>query len=223
MNNEIIEIPQGDPTKVKLAYASQRVFTALIIGLIIGLLTGLYVSWKYALLVGWDATTIVWILWTAISLRDHDAQKTANLAIREDPGKTAVDTLLVLASVVSLVAVVVLLAQAGHQSGLVRLEEVGFGLLSVVLSWTVIHLIFSLRYASLYYKNRGGINFNGKQAPGFIDFAYLAFTIGMTYQTSDTNIERREIRQTILRHALLSYLFGTAIIASAINLIVSLK
>ncbi|MDQ1394509.1 MAG: hypothetical protein QOF30_3486, partial [Acidimicrobiaceae bacterium] len=49
-------------------------------------------------------------------------------------------------------------------------------------------------------------------------FAYLAFTIGMTYQVSDTNLTSQEIRRTALRHGLLSYLFGTVIIAATINL-----
>jgi uncharacterized membrane protein len=80
-----------------------------------------------------------------------------------------------------------------------------------------------LRYALLYYTGvDGGIEFNQKVPARYLDFAYFAFTIGMTFQVSDTNVSRPAIRATVLRHALLSYLFGAVILASSINLVVSL-
>jgi uncharacterized membrane protein len=85
--------------------------------------------------------------------------------------------------------------------------------------------VFMLRYADLYFKGNGGINFNSKgtaDAPTYSDFAYVAFTIGMTYQVSDTNMETAEIRRAVLYHALLSFVFGTAIIASTINFVAGL-
>ena len=78
------------------------------------------------------------------------------------------------------------------------------------------------RYADLYYTQDGGIDFNGDDVPDYRDFAYLAFTIGMTYQVSDTNLQTKAVRRTALRHALLSYLFGTAIIAVMINVVASI-
>jgi uncharacterized membrane protein len=55
-----------------------------------------------------------------------------------------------------------------------------------------------------------------------VDFAYLAFTIGMTFQVSDTNLTAKPIRRTALRHALISYLFGAVIVALVINIVASL-
>jgi uncharacterized membrane protein len=93
------------------------------------------------------------------------------------------------------------------------------GVGAIVSSWGVVHTVFTLRYAALYYRGPdGGVNFNEDDQPTYVDFAYLAFTIGMTYQVSDTNLTTKEIRHTALRHALLSYLFGTVIIAATINL-----
>jgi uncharacterized membrane protein len=84
---------------------------------------------------------------------------------------------------------------------------------SVVLSWTVVH------NARLYYTGpNGGINFNQQAPPCYSDFAYLAFTIGMTFQVSDTDLQTAEIRATALRQALLSYLLGAVILATTINL-----
>lgn len=83
----------------------------------------------------------------------------------------------------------------------------------------MVHTVFALRYAGLYYSGPdGGVNFNDNEKPAYADFAYLAFTIGMTYQVSDTALTTRAVRHTALRHALLSYLLGTVIIAATINL-----
>jgi uncharacterized membrane protein len=80
--------------------------------------------------------------------------------------------------------------------------------------------LFALRYARLYYTGTpGGIGFNQDIPPRYLDFAYLAFTIGMTFQVSDTDLQRPEIRATALRQALLAYLFGAVVLASTINLV----
>jgi len=69
----------------------------------------------------------------------------------------------------------------------------------------------------------GGIDFkNDGDPPDYQDFAYVAFTVGMTFQVSDTDVQARTIRRTVLRHALLSYLFGAVILAVTINVIASL-
>jgi uncharacterized membrane protein len=117
-----------------------------------------------------------------------------------------------------------LLIQASSASGPGKSFGIVLGLLSVVASWALVHTSFMLRYARLYYGNtEGGINFNDKISPTYSDFAYLAFTIGMTFQVSDSALETKEIRATALRHALLSYLFGTVIIATTINTLASLS
>jgi len=75
----------------------------------------------------------------------------------------------------------------------------------------------------LYYSdNTGGINFNQEARPSYPDFAYLAFTIGMTFQVSDTALQIPRVRATALRHSLLAYLFGAIILASTINLVAGL-
>jgi uncharacterized membrane protein len=76
----------------------------------------------------------------------------------------------------------------------------------------------------LYYSGMvGGIDFNQTELPRFTDFAYLAFTIGMTYQVSDTNLRSTQIRAAALRHSLLSFLFGSMILATMVNLVAGLS
>ena len=129
---------------------------------------------------------------------------------------------MLVACVASLVGVGFILLKASRAEGAGAAGMTGLGVLSVVLAWGVVHLVYALRYADLYYSNGDGIDFNESGDPNYRDFAYLAFTIGMTYQVSDTNLKTKAIRHTALRHALLSYLFGTAIIAVMINVVAGL-
>jgi uncharacterized membrane protein len=86
-----------------------------------------------------------------------------------------------------------------------------------------VHSLFTLEYARLYYEEPvGGVDFNQQERPTYRDFAYLAFTLGMTYQVSDTSIGSSAVRAVALRHALLSSVFGAVIIAATINLVVGL-
>ena len=102
--------------------------------------------------------------------------------------------------------------------------QVGFSVLSVVASWAVVHTVYMLRYARVYYTGPdGGANFHQDESPRYTDFAYLAFTVGMTFQVSDTELNAVAFRRNVLRHALLSYLFGTVIVALAINLVAGLS
>ena len=72
----------------------------------------------------------------------------------------------------------------------------------------------------LYYSPpRGGIQFNQEEPPAYWDFAYVALTLGMTYQVADTSLESSVMRSTVIRHALMSYLFGSIILATVVNLI----
>jgi uncharacterized membrane protein len=127
------------------------------------------------------------------------------------------------ASIAALVAVGFALVRAGQATGGTKALLIGLGATSVVVSWLVVHTVFMLRYARLYYGDPvGGINFNDQDDPAYLDFAYFSFTVGMTFQVSDTNITTKAIRRLTLHHALLSYLFGAVILAVAINVVASL-
>jgi uncharacterized membrane protein len=94
----------------------------------------------------------------------------------------------------------------------------------VALSWGCVHTVFTLRYARAYYRAdaSGGINFNEDEPPAYFDFAYVAFTIGLTFQVSDTNLTSKAMRRLALEHALLSFLFGAVMIGLTINVLASL-
>ncbi len=204
--------------------AGAEVAVSILIGAAVAVPASMATSVALGLLVGWDLAALIYITWLWTSIRNRDARDTARRATITDPDRTVTDLLLLSAAVASLVAVGFVLVRAGQQHGIQELLRVGLGLVSVVLSWGLVHTVFTLRYAQLYYAGAdGGIDFNQPDPPTYTDFAYLAFTIGMTFQVSDTPLRSRVIRRTALRHALLSYLFGTGILATTINLVASLS
>jgi uncharacterized membrane protein len=149
-----------------------------------------------------------------------EALDTARLAQREDPSRVVRDVVLLAVAVGAMVTVAVVIFHA-HQSGPLR---TALGVACVAASWVVLHTILTLRYARLYYTDpTGGIDFKQDADPTFRDFAYVAFTVGMTFQVSDTDIQKATIRETILRHALISFVFGAVIIAVTINLVAGLS
>jgi len=119
-------------------------------------------------------------------------------------------------------AVGVVLVAASSAKGSKEWALAGLAAGSVALSWSLVHTLFTLRYARIYHARGGGVSFNQAEPPRYLDFAYLSFTIGMTFQVSDTNLESTAVRATALRQALLSYLFGAIILATTVNFIVSL-
>jgi len=205
------------------ATARDKAMVVLGIGIGAGILTGIFGAWKYAALVGWDALAASFSAWTWISVSRMDAAATEAHATREDPSQPVSYILLVSASLASLIAVAVVLVAANSAHGSRRWLMAGLAAASVALSWLLVHTLFTLRYARLYHRGDGGVSFNQHDPPRYLDFAYLAFTIGMTFQVSDTDLQSSAIRSTALRHALLSYLFGAVILATTVNFVVSLS
>jgi len=191
-----------------------------LVGVAAGAIVTFTVGWRYGLLAGWMVAALVFLTWIWLDIARMDAPTTAAHAVREDSGRKTSDALVVVAAVASLGAVALLLS-SGSSSGqdLQALLSVS----SVALAWASVHTMYTTRYAHLYYTDEdGGIDFNEDDPPTYVDFAYLAFTIGMTFQVSDTDLKTKVIRATALRHALLSYLFGAIIVATTINLVAGL-
>ncbi len=204
------------------APALRRAIIVAGIGAIVALLLAPLVPWELAVIVGWDAAAMTFLITTTPIIIRTDSERTKQLATVEDQTRASATLLLLGASVASLLGVGFALSLAGEESGTVRLLLVGVVVVTVTLSWTVANTVYTLRYAHLYFESTApGISFGDSDAvrPTFRDFAYVAFTIGMTYQVSDTTILNPRIRRTILGHAGLSYVFGVVIVASAINLI----
>jgi uncharacterized membrane protein len=200
--------------------AATRVAVAVAAGTCAGVLASVPGGWQIATLVGWDVAAVVYVAWTWTTIWRRDPAATAQLALREDPGRATADALLLVASVASVLAVGLVITVGSTSDAGARDARAALAVASVVVSWTVVQTVFTSRYARLYYTGPdGGIDFNQDAPPRYSDFAYLAFTIGMTFQVSDTDLQTADLRATALRQGLLSYLLGAVILATTINLV----
>jgi len=190
---------------------------------VVGIVAAFGVPWQAAVLFGWIAAAAVYLARVWWHVLPKNEQLTAEHATALDDSRVLAHLLLLTASVATLVAVALLLVKAGA-AGNAKGWYAALAVLTVMSAWAVVHTVYTLRYAELFYADEpGGLDFHGDGDPTYHDFAYLAFTIGMTFQVSDTEVNAREFRRTILRHALLSFVFGAAIIATTVNLVAGLR
>jgi uncharacterized membrane protein len=207
------------------APALRRLAAATAAGLAVGLVLATMMAWHLAVLGGWNAGAFTFLLAVWPIILRADGSRTEHLATREDVNRDVARVLLLAASGVSLAAVGFTLGLNRDESGAEGVLSVALATLTVVVSWTIVNTVFTLRYAHLYYRApAAGIDFGGTTGhrPEYRDFAYLAFTIGMTYQVSDTNLRDPGIRRTVLGHALVSYVFGVVIVATGVNIVAGL-
>jgi uncharacterized membrane protein len=200
--------------------AGRRLVVAAVIGLLVGVGMAVPFGWEFGPVVTWLVASTLYLTWTWLAIGRMDAATTKRRATREDPTVGAAHLILLLSSVASLGGVALLLVASNRSEDL---PAAVLGVLSVAASWVTIHSVYTLGYAALYYSGtEGGIDFNQTQPPKYSDFAYVGFTLGMTYQVSDTTISDSRIRAMVLRQALISYLLGAIVIATTVNLVIAI-
>ena len=129
------------------------------------------------------------------------------------------DVVVVVVGLASLLGVGALLV-GSRSNGDAKVTAAVVGLASVAVGWLCVQSIYTLRYARIYYStNTPPIDFNDDEDPALSDFAYFSLNLGMTYQVSDTDVRTRSLRKVILAHTMLSYLYGTVVIATTVNLV----
>jgi uncharacterized membrane protein len=206
--------------------ARRRVLMTAAVGLVAGVVAAFFTPWQLSTLIGWDVAAVLNVTWVATTVGRFNADETRQFATSEDDSRLSAQILLIGAGVASLVGVGFDLYKASQTTGPGKGLFVGMGVFTVVASWAVVHTTYALRYAHEYYgvEQVGGIDFKAGPGyePDYRDFAYVAFTVGMTWQVSDTDIQTRRIRRTVLAHALFAYLFGAVILAASINVVASL-
>ncbi|MFB7513553.1 DUF1345 domain-containing protein [Streptomyces sp. NPDC056144] len=195
-----------------------RLTGATLCGAAVGWAVGAFVDAPMGILAGIAAmhsvfvATGLWVLWPM------DAVATHRNVRREEFRPVAEELVVVGAALGGLVGIVVMLLVGKSTMGE---AAAALALCGVSMGWAALHLMYATRYAYHYYalKPGGGIDFNTEEPPRYSDFLYFSFNLGMTYQVSDTNVSKPEIRSIVLRHCLLSYVFGTGILATTINLV----
>lgn len=203
--------------------AATRTLEGGILGIIAGGIAAVFTLPQAAALIGWDIAALFFITTIWLVAWRLDAEDTERRATRLDPNRVLADSLVGSAAIAILAAVALALARAGNAHGATKGYLLAVGIVSVALGWLTVQTLFTLLYARLYYGGeRGGVNFNEADLPTYIDFAYLAFTVGMTFQVSDTNLTSKPVRRAALQQALISYLFGAVILALVVNIVATL-
>jgi uncharacterized membrane protein len=206
------------------ARALSRVAISCAVALGVALILARLVPWRLAAFAGWNAgaLALLALAWLT-TIAGCTAASTKGRAAGDDPGRTFVYVLVLLTCSSSLIATAALVRRAKAVAGAEGDVLVALCLANVAICWALTHTAFALRYAHLYYREDaegvGGVDFPGKGAPTYFDFAYFAFTIGMCFQVSDSAVTSPQIRRLVLLHALLSFVYNTAILAFVLNLV----
>ena len=201
--------------------SARRALLCLAGGGIAGLVVAVWAA-ELGPIVGWCVAASSALAWVWLIGWHQDAAGTERLAEEEHRSRST-DVWVVLAAVASLGAVAVALQRSAGQDP-VAVATVLLSVVSVTLAWAMVNTVFALKYARLYYydePDRQGFDFAMDADPSYSDFAYLAFTVGMAY-SSEARPDCPDTRKVVLGHALLSYLFGTGLIAVAVSLVTNL-
>lgn len=183
-----------------------------------------------SIILGWDTFCVSMIVLSWILFFSTNEDELHDVVEEQDDGLKVIFTIVLIAVCFSLFGSLILLTSKA-ESSFNKVFHTIVSLSPVLLSWTLLHTTFAIRYAHLYHdhnklktgSNVGGIDFPTKDHPDYIDFAYFSFVIGMTFQVSDVQVNSRGIRRFVLMHRLISFVFNTIIVALTINTIAGLK
>lgn len=178
----------------------------------------------------WDVFALAYVILCWIVFFTRSTSQIRLYAQKEDGSRVFVSIIIIIASFASMLTVLLLiLSQETTETA--KMIYVPLAVSGMLLSWFMVHTIFGFHYAHMYYgddeenpeKHAEGLSFPKEKAPDYLDFAYFAFVIGMTFQVSDVEITSRRIRRQALAHGLLSFGLNTFVVALTINLIAGLK
>lgn len=199
-------------------------------GLAVGIIAWLAAKYLGAprgahLLLGWDSAATVYLLTTWSLFLKADEAEVRSRAAQEDEGVPILLLIVLAAIIASLGAVIDAMIAARNLADTTRAFIGACAGATLVLSWLVLQSVFVLHYAHRHFgagPGKGGIQFPGEPPSSYMDFAYLAFSVGATFQVSDNSILTTRLRRLVTAHAATAYFYNTAILALGINIIASL-
>jgi uncharacterized membrane protein len=207
------------PRAFRIVRARPRLFLSAILGLAVT--AALPNDWKLTtrMLIGWDVGVALYLMAAFQMMAGADLHRIRRHSALQDEGRFAMLVLTVASALASLAAIIVELGRTPESArGGTRL---GLAIVTIALSWAFIHTIFALHYAHEYHSDRrkgSGLAFPGNEAPGYWDFVYFSFVIGMTSQVSDVAITSQAIRKTATAHGVVSFFFNVALLALVVNI-----
>ena len=213
----------------------QRTLICVPLGICAGLASWRFLGWieNAAILVGWILGVGSYLLLLGTVIFTADAPETQRRVSRDDPSPKY---LLMVVTIVVLLAnatLGIILTSVGHRPAAHATILLALGVISVVLSWLLLHTAFGQQYARLYFDDfdehgqpfpggmRGGFSFPGTDLPNYLDFLYVAFTIGLSYAISDVNVTSNRLRRLVLIHSVISFFFYSTVLGVVLNAIVT--
>jgi uncharacterized membrane protein len=202
-----------------------RLFISVLVGILVGSI--LPQSWFTEeitrLLIGWNSGICLYLLLAGTMMARATSDQIRRRAQLEDEGQLLILALVTVAAVASLAAIIAELAAVKNIQGALKYPHIGLAIFTIISSWAFTHMIFALHYAHDYFANvennrSGGLEFPGKDTPGYGDFLYFAFIIGTSGQTADVSITTNKMRRIGLLHCVLAFLFNTTVLALTINI-----
>jgi uncharacterized membrane protein len=209
----------------KILVARRRLLLATLAGLLLLALLPASMRLGTRLLLAWDLVSAIYVIFALIMVARSDVEACRARAALYDESDWVIMAVVIASAAASFAAIFVELAAVGHaRAAVLHLAITG---VTVVLSWTFTHVLFTLHYANVYYRPHengppGGLDFPGERAPDYRDFLYYAFVIGCATQTADVDTTSREMRLITLGHGVVAFAFNTAILALMINVGASL-
>ncbi len=180
------------------------------------------------LMIGWNVFSLSLLIleWITFKITTHtEIRKKAGV---EDSSRVVIFIIILISTFASFLAVFLLLVSKDQST---QALDIPVALIGMLFSWLLVHTIFAIRYAHIYYSDNkekpsihtGGLEFPGEDKPAYLDFAYFSFVLGMTFQVSDVQVSSRQFRKLALLHGILSFGFNTIIVALTINVIAGLR
>jgi uncharacterized membrane protein len=219
--------PKSTPLLLRLARLHGKIIVAVIVGGVVAAFEPFEMPQVTRALIGWDAGVALYLALTYPMVVHTDVAGIRKRAAEEDEGAFAILLLTIVATVASLVAIVFELGAAKEAQDAQATGHVALAIITIFLSWTFVHMIFSLHYAHEFYGERrdgkiGGLDFPGGGHPDYWDFLYFSLVIGMTSQVSDVCVSSRYIRRVVAVHGVLSFFFNLTVLALTVNLVSNL-
>jgi uncharacterized membrane protein len=183
-------------------------------------LAAMWLGWRQGVMAGFDIGAILFFATSLPLLGTTDQEQIRSRARANDANRPELLALTGVVTVVVLVAVAAEVTQRGAPARAV----VALIVSTLVISWLFSTLVYALHYAHLFYSkdgaaDRGGLDFPGTPDPDYTDFLYFAATLGMTFQTSDVEINDRSIRRVVTVHSLMAFVFNIGVLAFTINVL----
>jgi uncharacterized membrane protein len=206
-------------------YAQWRFLAALAVGVAVALVGPLEDAVP-RVLAGWNAGGLVYLVLVGIKMWQAEVQGIKREASIERESRIVVLVVVIFGSIFTMLALFVQLMAIKSEQGIDRTLSIGLSVLTIILSWLLIHTVFAVYYAHEFHSEAkggsrgqgGGLKFPDDSTPDYLDFLYFSFVVGTTAQTSDVEVCSRAMRRVVMLHGILSFFFNTAVIALAVNL-----